>query len=230
MEKWANEYHNVRFLAACVDQLGVAQQFARMFQFHKVVHCHIPSREYFPVGFGQLGCAGFIVSDESGCFVSRKTQAYLQYGDVAFRHLEGLLEKEFGVTKLSQTVVVSSRNAKQRKEEEEKKEEGLLSHPVASVGIASMDKEHEACEQALAKLLSSPNSRTLEKALVALTGHFHHEQELMKAHGFGNANTDDPFSAFSWHVKDHERILELGYDELGHVEVGACTEGGAVTS
>lgn len=44
-----------------------------------------------PVGYGQLGCSGFIVSDTDGCFVSRKTQAYLQYGDDAFNHVESLI-------------------------------------------------------------------------------------------------------------------------------------------
>ena len=48
-----------------------------------------------PVGYGQLGCSGFIVSDTSGCFVSRKTQAYLQYGDAAFDYVESLLAKIF---------------------------------------------------------------------------------------------------------------------------------------
>ncbi len=45
-----------------------------------------------PVGYGQLGCSGFIVSDKDGCFVSRKTIAYLDYGEEAFRFVEKILD------------------------------------------------------------------------------------------------------------------------------------------
>ena len=49
-----------------------------------------------PVGYGQLGCSGFIVSDKDGCFVSRKTRAYLEYGEAAFDYVESILH---GLTK-----------------------------------------------------------------------------------------------------------------------------------
>jgi hypothetical protein len=218
MEKWANEYDNVQFLTVCVDSLGVARQFQRMFVFANVVNCHIPARDYMPVGFGQLGCSGFIVADEHGYFVSRKTTAFLDYGEAAFRYLENLLEQRFGIKKTDRKnnslppacKVISDRTSAQS---EEKKEEDI-SQPVPSVGIASMDDEHEKCEVVLSLLLETPNSKTLEKALVELTAHFAHEEKLMKTHGFGNADSNDKFSPFHSHVKDHERMLDYGYQEL----------------
>ena len=56
MEKWAREYSGVRFLTVCVDVQGVAKQFAAMFQFNKVVNCHIPSKGYFPRGKLMRSC------------------------------------------------------------------------------------------------------------------------------------------------------------------------------
>ena len=93
MEEWADLYcGQVQFLCVCVESFGVAQYFDRMFRFRHAINAYIPSREYLPRGYGQLGCSGFIVADSEGCFVSRKTKAFLQYGDAAFRHVEQILD------------------------------------------------------------------------------------------------------------------------------------------
>mmetsp|Transcript_19821 Transcript_19821/g.29250 ORF Transcript_19821/g.29250 Transcript_19821/m.29250 type:complete len:243 (-) Transcript_19821:667-1395(-) len=225
MEKWANLYPNVRFLTVCVDSLGVAKSFASMFGFNKVVNCHIPSRRYFPVGYGQLGCSGFVVVDERGCFVSRKTMAYLQYGEAAFTYVENLLERVFDVRPMYRSSTADAVPAfmmvgrEEQEKKEEKEEELDMGAPVPSVGISSMDAEHEKCEKALSLLLAMPNSKNLENALIELVEHFQHEEQLMKTHGFGRSNQEDDFSPFASHVKDHERILDMGYRELGR-----CTQ------
>jgi len=74
----------------------VARQFQAEFGFERAVNCHIPGRSYMPVGYGQLGCSGFVVADRDGCFVSRRTRAYLDYGDAAFAHVEELLRAQLG--------------------------------------------------------------------------------------------------------------------------------------
>ncbi|KAL7456994.1 hypothetical protein ACHAWC_008463 [Mediolabrus comicus] len=188
----------------CVDGARVAVEFGRMFDLKSVVNSYIPSRGYMPVGFGQLGCSGFIISDENGYFVSRKTRAYLQYGDKAFSHVEEILQKNFGIVASPHEVVT-----------EEKKDEDLLSNTwtMPSVGIQSMDEEHARCESALSLLLAKPNLQSLTKAMEALTEHFQHEEELMKQAGFGKPY--ELFSPYANHVKDHERILDIGYVELG---------------
>ena len=49
-----------------------------------------------------MGCSGFIISDESGYFVSRKTRAYLQYGELAFNHVpEEIIQKYFGIVPIT---------------------------------------------------------------------------------------------------------------------------------
>mmetsp|Transcript_12178 Transcript_12178/g.28920 ORF Transcript_12178/g.28920 Transcript_12178/m.28920 type:complete len:286 (+) Transcript_12178:299-1156(+) len=103
MRQWASVIPDVQFLEVCVESEECALRFHENFGFGDnpvgrsddgnpiVVNGFIPSRPYFPVGFGQLGCSGFVVSDANGNFVSRKTSAYLQYGQDAFRHVESIL-------------------------------------------------------------------------------------------------------------------------------------------
>mmetsp|Transcript_2407 Transcript_2407/g.4208 ORF Transcript_2407/g.4208 Transcript_2407/m.4208 type:complete len:91 (+) Transcript_2407:702-974(+) len=82
MEEWGRLYSNVRFLSVCVEAIGVAKEFDRIFRLTNAVNC-------------QLGCSGYIVSDANGCFVRRKTKAYLDYVEAAFSHIEKLLLEHF---------------------------------------------------------------------------------------------------------------------------------------
>ena len=70
--------------------------FDSMFGLEHAINCFIPSRGYMPRGYGQLGCSGFVIADAQGNFVSRKTAAFLQYGDQAFRFVESILESLVG--------------------------------------------------------------------------------------------------------------------------------------
>jgi hemerythrin len=210
MGRWASLYDasEIQFLMVCVDRAGVAVQFGRMFDLRGVVNCFIPSRGYMPVGFGQLGCSGFVISDRDGCFVSRKTKAYLQYGDDAFLHVEKLLEEKFNLYPRKNDDHDGKKTAKPDNED-------VLSPnwSLPSVGITSMDSEHKECEDALSDLLKNLNKQSLTRVMEILTEHFQHEEQLMKSSGFGNPGL--AFSPFANHVKDHERILEIGYKELG---------------
>lgn len=193
----------------CVDNAGVAIQFGRTFDLKGVVNSWIPSRGYMPVGYGQLGCSGFIISDQRGYFVSRRTKAFLQYENAAFSHVEELLHKNFGI--------LPSRPEKGKlgEEEEKKVSDKDVLDPnwvLPSVGISDMDNEHEKCEKALSLLLRTPTEESLTNAMEILTEHFQHEECLMKASRFGNPGKE--FSPYANHVKDHERILEVGFVEL----------------
>lgn len=96
MVKDAVQPFKVQFLCACVDPeaMAVASMFARLFGFQNSIMGFIPGRQYMPVGYGQLGCSGFIVVDRKGRFLSRKTRAYLQTGENAFRHVERMIFEE----------------------------------------------------------------------------------------------------------------------------------------
>jgi len=107
MRKWASSRwgSHVQFLELCVESQECAVKFHRLFEFglnpkpptkttgSRVVNGYIPGRDYMPVGYGQLGCSGFVISDAHGRFVTKKTSAYLQYGERAFRHVEAIIEE-----------------------------------------------------------------------------------------------------------------------------------------
>ncbi|KAL7522611.1 hypothetical protein ACHAWX_007305 [Stephanocyclus meneghinianus] len=207
MGKWAKRYGSqVQFLMVCVESAGVAIRFGKMFDLSGVVNTIIPSRGYMPVGYGQLGCSGFIISDRNGCFVSRKTKAYLQYGTSAFLDVEEILKMKFAIFPRDHAPT------------EEVKAQGEwqdVLHPnwtLPSVGIPSMDHEHERCEEALSALLRTLDMESLTNVMEMLTEHFQNEESLMRASGFGNPG--ESISAFSNHVNDHERILDIGYRAL----------------
>ena len=167
------------------------------------------SRTPFRVRYGQLGCSGFIISDQKGHFVSRKTKAYLDFGDDAYGDVEQILKNTLGISATSHTRSHGSSN---------EGEEDVMSpnFVLPSVGIGIMDHEHTQCELALATLLAEPTAESLTKALAELTGHFQHEEKLMRSNNFGNPGKE--FSPYANHVKDHERILDLGYSELSKYE------------
>ena len=242
MERWARQYPGATFLCVCVDKLGVAQQFGRMFDLRAAVNCHIPSREYLPRGYGQLGCSGFVVADGEGNFLSRKTKAYLQYGDVAFEHVEELLAGQ-GVSKGA--VIKASKSTAGNKDDrvetvavdsvdlDEKKEDGPVER-VPSVGVDSMDDEHERCEAALALLRQTNSVKALEALMGELIQHFEHEETLMKKHNFGTTDSKNAsFSPCTSHCKDHERILDIGFRALARAHgyskntqsIGDCDTG-----
>jgi len=94
---------------------------------------------------------------------------------------------------------------------------------MPSVGIESMDDEHEKCEEALDGLIRSPSVATLTHCMSILVEHFQHEESLMKTSGFGRPNEGE-FSPFANHVKDHERILDIGFKELGKLSQQGSNE------
>ena len=237
MERWARQYPGATFLCVCVDSLGVAQQFGRMFDLRAAVNCHVPSREYLPRGYGQLGCSGFVVADGEGNFLSRKTRAYLQYGDVAFAHVEELLAGQ-GVSKAAG--IKSPKSKASNKEvavdavDLDEKKEDVPVEKVPSVGVDSMDDEHECCEAALALLRQTNSVKALEALMGELIQHFEHEENLMKEHNFGIADDKNTsFSPYTSHCKDHERILDIGFRALarahgyskGTPSLGDCETG-----
>ena len=177
--------------------------FDEMFGFEYATNCFIPSREYLPRGYGQLGCSGFIVADAQGNFVSRKTAAFLSYGEAAFRQVESILNSLGGAPPAPAPVkcVVSDKAPAS-----DERTGGDSSIP--QLGIASMDEEHERCDQALQIALEQPSLENLRAVLAKIQNHFAHEEGLLVLHGFGG-NPNDPFSALALHTKDHKRILEL---------------------
>ena len=227
MESWARNYKSsdVQFLCVCVDSNAqrVAEYFHASFDFCQVMNAYIPSARYMPRGFGQLGCSGFVIVDGNGNFVSRKTMAYLDYGEAAFDNVEQILEgllKEQGKHNASN----SERGTKQWIEEA-----GSLSIP--STGVHSMDHEHETCIRALRQLLEFPNVANLQVVYDELVVHFAHEEALMVQHKAGGT-PGDPFAPLTSHVRDHQRILAIVERELMPISAStdACNTTDSVSS
>jgi hypothetical protein len=205
---------NVQFLCVCVDSTNaqrVAILFHNLLDVRQVVNAYIPSSFYMPRGFGQLGCSGFVVVDTAGNFVSRKTTAYLDYGEGAFRHLEQVLQDL--VAEEERTVpgsLVSTSRLDHDKPDGHQGVQGDDPYIPPTTGIASMDHEHETCTKALQALVDHPNQKNLQVAYDELQGHFAHEEALMVEHGLGGAaGSGDPFSPLTSHMKDHQRILRM---------------------
>jgi hemerythrin len=222
MESWARKYYYyfdqsqssstdvLQFLCVCVDSNArrVAEFFHAHFDFDKVINAYIPSPRYMPRGFGQLGCSGFVIVDGNGNFVSRKTKAYLDFGNGAFDDVKQILAglllwKENGASGFS---AGGSNGRKQSIDETD----ALI---IPSTGVASMDHEHESCIRALRQLLEVPNLGNLQVVYDELVAHFAHEEALMVQNGVGGT-PGDPFAPLTSHVRDHQRILSLVEREL----------------
>eukprot|EP00565_Helicotheca_tamesis_P009486 CAMPEP_0185725274 /NCGR_PEP_ID=MMETSP1171-20130828/1568_1 /TAXON_ID=374046 /ORGANISM="Helicotheca tamensis, Strain CCMP826" /LENGTH=166 /DNA_ID=CAMNT_0028393355 /DNA_START=341 /DNA_END=841 /DNA_ORIENTATION=- len=158
-----------------------------------------------PVGYGQLGCSGFIVSDQNGNAVSLKTRAFLDYGEAAFRSVESILAELL--------VTSSDQQAPPNKKSKTSTKKGIspttkVQQP-ASVGIPSMDEEHRECTDAFNGVLDNPCKETLIELIEILKEHFQHEEELMEKY-IGTST----FSPIHSHRTDHERILKIATTEL----------------
>ena len=93
MELWAcsplGKY--VDFICVCVDDnKNVAINFEQMFKFTSVINGVVMKRQDMPT-YGQLGCSGFIIVGADGSCVSKKTDAYLNYGEKAFKNAESII-------------------------------------------------------------------------------------------------------------------------------------------
>jgi hypothetical protein len=236
MDAWAKRYHqnddNVQFICICVESLPVAQMFTKLFGFTKCYNAYIPARQYFPQGFGQLGCSGFVVI-QNNRFLSKKTRSYLDYGDYAFVEVDALIAQHAIVSSCSVTAVTRNSTTgpsakdetpatrQQEDADNQKKKKTTVSTIEAPplTGIVEMDEEHRDCTVALNHLLQySTSIPALQAAVDVLAEHFGHEEDLLRAK-YGSRNNDDDdvdmsFSPYRSHQKDHERILAIGRAEL----------------
>lgn len=250
MESWAKQIPSAQFLCVCVESAQVAMAFHSMFQLDHVVNCYIPGRDYMPVGYGQLGCSGFIISDGFGCFVSRKTKRFLDYGEEAFRHVEDILRPML----VSVSVETSVVEEKKQEEKEQKNDTIIIDGRVQlppSVGVDTMDDEHKECTDSFNKLLKNPTPANMKHLHQILQTHFQHEEELLQEYSNGNntkersesksndkcescdcskpssTSTPSTFSSINSHTSDHERILRMAEAEVTRSSSSCTSSTGA---
>jgi len=92
---------------------------------------------------------------------------------------------------------------------------------VETVGVPSLDAEHEECIAAMNKLSDTRTLQDLQAAYRSISAHFKNEEELLVQCGFG-ANQPAQFSPLTSHVEDHTRILRLIEEEIERKQ-NACS-------
>jgi len=224
MELWASTIPQVQFICVCVESKQVAIMFHQMFSFKHAKNGYIPSNEYMPRGFGQLGCSGFIISDINGNFITRKLSAYLQYGENAFRNVEKILNSELHVMNNDTTTAppVASADIDLTEEEQPSKSKSktIIMKPPKSVGVESMDDEHVECTNSFNRVLKDPSYENLDELYTILKMHFEHEENLIGLYS-PNSSGSSSFSKLTSHKMDHDRILSIAKNELERVENNA---------
>lgn len=214
MEAWATKIPQVQFLCISVESKYNATDFHSTLHFKNVVNAYIPSREYFPVGYGQLGCSGFVISDKDGYFVTRKSSAYLQEGENAFRKVESLLETLLeNDTEGEERLPITMNHKEEMKSDVEVDSLRIMTTP-ASVGVESMDREHQECTDAFNLAIRSTSFKSFQSLYQTLKSHFDHEEQLLHKYSHDSSSS---FSALSSHCKDHRRILDIAEAEMKRV-------------
>lgn len=217
MESWAKSILGAQFLCVCVESRRVAIAFHQMFEFEQVTNAYIPSRGYMPVGYGQLGCSGFIVSDKNGCFVSRKTRAYLQYGEAAFRDVESILDNLIPKASNTETELTEAKQPVTSTKDIKKEDLFKKVELPPSVGVDAMDDEHKECTESFNKVIENPSLANLKQLFNILQVHFDHEEEIMEQYSGKSGNSS--FSSINSHRMDHERILNIAKVEVERMTV-----------
>lgn len=90
MDRWAVKYKHAEFICVSCAGPSLASQFVRELQLRHCKVATLPPRSQ--PRWGQLGCNGFVILDANHDIVSRATSPWLQAKDLAFEHVEALLD------------------------------------------------------------------------------------------------------------------------------------------
>ena len=95
MDRWAQQYGDeCTFVVACCDGMQLAQTFASELKLQHVLNVWCDPRSM--PRWGQLGCQGFIVGDGRHSVVCKRTVAFMEVREIAFRHCETLVDALIG--------------------------------------------------------------------------------------------------------------------------------------
>jgi hypothetical protein len=91
MDVWAQQYFGLASFV-CVGCAGpdLASTFAKQLRLSKCLTTYVD--EANGPQWGQLGCNGFIVLDAQGKVACRQTSAFLEVQELAFAHVESILD------------------------------------------------------------------------------------------------------------------------------------------
>eukprot|EP00930_Biecheleria_cincta_P045313 TRINITY_DN31245_c0_g1_i1.p1 TRINITY_DN31245_c0_g1~~TRINITY_DN31245_c0_g1_i1.p1 ORF type:complete len:335 (-),score=54.46 TRINITY_DN31245_c0_g1_i1:385-1389(-) len=96
MDRWAGEgKYDCNFLCVCMladsSASHLSMEFANQLKLQHCINAFIDNHMDAPE-YGQLGCGGFIVMDETHNVVSTCTSPFMQVRSLAFAHVETLLD------------------------------------------------------------------------------------------------------------------------------------------
>lgn len=96
MDRWAAAAkYDVNFICACVvgdaSAGNLSRQFGQELKLKHATNGFIDNRKDMPK-WGQLGCSGFIILDATHQVVSKGTSAFMEVRDLAFKHVEAILD------------------------------------------------------------------------------------------------------------------------------------------
>ena len=88
---WAQQYSGrASFICVGCDGPGLATTFVKELKLSKCVTTYVDQAN--GPKWGQLGCNGFIVLDANGAVACKATSAFLEVRELAFAHVESLLD------------------------------------------------------------------------------------------------------------------------------------------
>ena len=187
-------------MCLCVESIDIARWFR---QYTGSSMNALIDRENLPNFHVQLGCSGFVIIDEDGKFITTKSKAFLDYGDMAFNDVEVLLRENTsafpGGNNISngQLFLPSIQNNSSE----------TITTSLPKVGHEDMDEEHEEIIRYLKALAQEKSKTALKSLLLEFRAHSEHEEQLMFKLGFGSRKEE--LSPLRSHADDHGRIIRL---------------------
>lgn len=210
MDEWASVYGTkVGFVCASCAGPELARTFGERL---KLKHCNnVWLDEKDMPTWGQLGCNGFIILNESHLVKCNATPAFLKVNKEAFRFVEDMLSSLLAVEncpnfRLRPPEAGESNCAKIRFGD-------AIVHPIPSVKVDVLDVQHHECEEALNILREKQDSESLVHLIKKLEAHFRDEESLLDKYIYNERNSSSSgfsadMNARTSHFADHANILE----------------------
>jgi len=187
----------VNLLMVCVEigqrGLRTAQDFGQRFKLPtSVINGYVEQKQDAP-SFGQLGCGGFVVIGPHGEFTTQRTvPAYLEADKKAFTAVEKMFSSLWNISLTSGSAAPPS---------------ATTVKPLASVGVAEMDVEHEEIDRAVEELQRTQDPTVVRKLLALWQAHSQHEEQLFDKFDFGRHRTAEQGAAATKGHCEHHRLI-----------------------
>jgi len=218
MDIWSQQYQSLaNFICISATGRNLSETFVNDL---KLKHCITGWTNETPK-WGQLGCNGFIIYDKDMNIACRKSKAYLEVRDEAFRDVENKLND---LLKFKNNDLVQNHSTSKFIAEDEKIEP---LNPIKSVFVNELDDQHQQCANELQKLLKYRNKSSLDNVFKIFKKHFKFEETLLdtflypnavKKPNEGDCNFNVDVNIRTSHYSDHARQLQMIRNQLKNLD------------